>query len=294
MMTMAFRKIAGARLVAAALIATACALSPAAADDQAVVATIAGQPVTEADLQMALRDLAAQFERVPEESRRAAALQALIEIRLFAAKARADGLDQTEDFKRQFGFLTDRVLHQAAIDEAVQTGITEEQIRQRYDAEVAAQPAENEVKARHILVKTLEEATKLIADLDAGADFNKLADDNTTDPSGKGSGGDLGWFSSGMMVPEFDKAAFETAPGSYTKAPVQTQFGFHVIKVEDKRVKQPPPFDQVKEQIRSLVLREAYVKLVDDLKAASDVEISDPALKAALTPPAGDAPAQNP
>jgi peptidyl-prolyl cis-trans isomerase C len=256
--------------------------APSFAEETKVVATVDGVAVTEADLTLTLRDLAPQFERIPEEARRTAALQALIEIKLMAAKAKADGLDQTEDFKRQSAFLNERVLHQEGIDKIVQAAITEADIRKRYDEEIAARPAENEVNARHILVKTVEEATKLIAELDGGADFNALADANTTDPSGKGKGGDLGWFGPGMMVPEFDKAAFETAPGSYTKTPIETQFGFHIIKVEDKRVKQPPAFEQVKDQIGAIVLRERYTKVVADLRTAAKVEINDEAIKKML------------
>lgn len=282
-MTIAFRL---GRLAAAALLASAAiaVVAPASvrAEPTTVLATIGDQTITEADLALSLIDLAPQFERVPEEKRRAAALQALIEIRLLSAKGRAGGLDQKDDFKRQIGFLTDRVLHQAVIDDEVTSKLTDEDIRKRYDEEIAARPAENEVKARHILVETEEAAKKLIAELDGGADFEKLAGEHTTDPSGKTSGGDLGYFGAGMMVPEFEKAAFELAPGSYTKTPVKSQFGFHIIKVEDKRVKQPPAYDSVKEQVRAILIRERYLKLVETMRSEAKIEISDPALKAEL------------
>jgi peptidyl-prolyl cis-trans isomerase C len=281
-MNTAFRPV---RLVFAALLATSALIgAPVAAfaDDAAVIATVDGQTVTDADITMALQDLAQQFERVPEEQRRAAALQALIEIRLTAAKGRADGVDQSEDFKRQQAFLNDRVLHQAVIDKDVAGTVTDADIRARYDKEVADRPAENEVKARHILVKTEDEAKKLIAELDGGADFLKVASEHTTDPSGKESGGDLGWFGAGMMVPEFEKAAFELTPGSYTKTPVKSQFGFHIIKLEDKRVKQPPEFDGVKDQVRAVLIRERYVAMIEEMRKTAKVEIKDEALKKAI------------
>jgi peptidyl-prolyl cis-trans isomerase C len=131
-------------------------------------------------------------------------------------------------------------------------------------------------------VKTKEEAEGIIKELDGGAKFEDLANKHTTDPSGKTSGGDLGWFGPGQMVPEFEKAAMALEPGSYTKGPVQTQFGWHVIKVEDKRPKQPPAFEQVKDQIRSAVLRDKYFALVKELRAAAKVEIPDEALKKAV------------
>ncbi len=259
-------------------------LAPAFAADDTVLANIDGQPITEADVAMTMRDLGQQFEKIPAEKQKAAALQALIEIRLMAAKGRADGVDQTEDFKRQQQFLADRVLHQATIDSAVAGKITDEDIKARYDKEVSGRPPEEEVKARHILVKTEDEAKKLIIELDGGAKFEDLAGKHTTDPSGKDSGGDLGYFGAGMMVPEFEKAAMETAVGSYTKIPVQTQFGFHIIKVEDKRAKAAPPLEQVKDQVKSILLRERYTAFLETLRTAAKVEILDPALKAELEP----------
>jgi peptidyl-prolyl cis-trans isomerase C len=259
-------------------------VSPSFAADDTVLANIDGQAITEADVAMTIRDLGQQFEKIPAEKQKAAALQALIEIRLMAAKGRADGVDQTVDFKRQQQFLADRVLHQATIDSAVASKITDADIKARYDKEVAARPPEEEVKARHILVKTEEEAKKLIAELDGGAKFEELAAKHTTDPSGKDSGGDLGYFGAGMMVPEFEKAAFGLEVGAYTKVPVKTQFGFHIIKLEEKRTKAAPPLEQVKDQVRSLLLREKYAEFLETLRKAAKVEILDPALKAELEP----------
>jgi peptidyl-prolyl cis-trans isomerase C len=131
-------------------------------------------------------------------------------------------------------------------------------------------------------VKTKEEAEAIIKQLDGGADFQKLANEHTSDPSGKTSGGDLGSFGPGQMVPEFDKAAQALEVGAYTKEPVQTQFGWHIIKVEDKRAKQPPAYDKVKDSVRSLVVRDKYFALVKALRADAKVEIPDAALKKAV------------
>src|SRR5690606_38490913 len=118
--------------------------------------------------------------------------------------------------------------------------------------------------------------------LDGGASFEELANEHTTDPSGKTTGGDLGFFGPGQMVPEFETAAFALDVGAHTKEPVQSQFGFHVIKVEDKRAQQPPAFDQVRDQIRALLFREQYFALVKEIRDAASVDIADPALKAAI------------
>ena len=256
--------------------------APAAVDPNAVVATVNGQPITEADLVMAEGELSKQFAQLPPEQRRAAALSAAIEIKVLAAKAIADGLDKDPDFQRRAAFLQERALHGEMVEKEVVGKVTDQEVRARYDKEIAAQPPVNEVHARHILVKTKEEAEAIIKQLDGGADFQKLANEHTTDPSGKSNGGDLGYFGPGQMVPEFEKAAMALEPGSYTKEPVQTQFGWHVIKVEDKRPKQPPAFEEVKDQIRSLVLRDKYFALVKELRAAAKVDIPDPELKKAV------------
>ncbi len=251
----------------------------AQAQEDKVVATVAGQPITEADLAQALSDLDQQFARLPEEQKRAAALSAVIEIKLLAAEAKAKGFDKSAEFQRRMAFLEERALHSEVIENEVAAKITDEDIRKRYDAEIAATPAANEVRARHILVKTKEEADAIVKQLDGGANFEEIAKEKSGDPGSGAQGGDLGWFGAGQMVPEFEKAAFALEPGAYTKEPVQSQFGWHVIKVEDKRAKQPPAFEQVKEQFRSLLLRERYFALVKELRAAGQVEVTDPELK---------------
>lgn len=258
--------------------------APAAApvDPAAVVATVNGKPVTEADLALAEGELSQQFAQLPPEQRRAAALSAAIEIKVLAAKAVADGLDKDPDFKRRAEFLQERALHGEMVEKEVVGKITDDELRARYDKEIAAQKPVNEVHARHILVKTKEEAEAIIKQLDGGADFQKLANEHTSDPSGKTNGGDLGYFGPGQMVPEFDKAVQGLAVGAYTKEPVQTQFGWHVIKVEDKRVKQPPAFDTVKDNVRSLVIRDKYFALVKQLRAEAKVDIPDANLKKAV------------
>ena len=251
----------------------------AAVDPTKVIATVDGQPVTEADLQQAIQDLDQQFARLPEEQKRAAALSAVIEIRLLADEARAKGFDKSDEYKRRMAFLEQRALHGEVIEKEVAAAITDEDIRKRYDTEMANTPPVNEVHARHILVKTKEEAEAIVKQLDGGAKFEDIAKEKSSDPGSGAQGGDLGWFGPGQMVPEFEKAAFALEPGSYTKEPVQSQFGWHIILVEDKRAKQPPAFEQVKEQFRSLLLREKYFALVKQLRAAGKVEVTDPDLK---------------
>ena len=249
------------------------------AQDDKVIATVGGETITEADLTLALADLDQQFARLPAEQKRAAALSAVIEIKLLAADAKAKGLDQSDDFKRRMAFLQQRALHSEVIGKEVEAKITDAEIRKRYDTEIATTPPANEVHARHILVKTREEAAAIVKQLDGGAKFEDIAKEKSSDAGSGTQGGDLGWFGAGQMVPEFEKAAFALEIGTYTKEPVQSQFGWHVIKLEDKRAQQPPAFDQVKEQLRSVLLRDKYFELVKSLRTAGKVEITDPELK---------------
>lgn len=267
--------------VAAVIMALA---GPAAlAQQDAVVATVNGDPVTETDLAIAMTDLNEQFAQLPEAQRRAAALSAVIEIRLFAAEAEKAGLAEGEEFARRMELLRQRALHSAYIDREVAAQVTDEAVRARYDRQVAETPPVNEVRARHIIVESEDEAKEIIAELDAGGDFEAIAKEKSKDGAA-GQGGDLGYFGPGRMVPEFEEAAFALDVGAYTKEPLKTQFGWHVIKVEDKRVQQPPAFEQVGEQFRALLLRENYFAKVSALREAAEVEIADPSLKDALEP----------
>lgn len=253
----------------------------AAKDATKVLAKVNGVEITQQDVDLASTDLDPQFARLPDDQRRLAALAALIDIKALASKAEADKLDQTEEFKSRMAFLKDRALHNEFFKSQVVDKITDEDVRARYDKEIAAAPAQNEVRARHILVKTKEEAEAIIKELEAGGSFEEIAKAKSTDGSAA-QGGDLGYFGAGQMVPEFEKAALALEVGAYTKEPVQTQFGFHVIKVEDKRTQQPPAFDQIKDQVRSLVMRERYSELVTKLRGDLKVEYTDPEVEKAM------------
>lgn len=280
--TLPFRSLAACGLVLGlAFAAPVAAIAQDKAPDETVVATVNGSAITERDLDMAQGDLGPQFAQLPDEQKRAAALSAAIEIRLLAAKADEEGLDDTDAFKERMEFLRQRALHSAFVESKVAGEVTEEAVRARYDKEIAATPPANEIRARHILVATKEEAEAIIAQLEAGGDFEAIAKEKSTDGAAA-QGGDLGYFGAGQMVPAFEEAAFALEVGQFSKQPVQTQFGFHVIKVEDKRTQQPPSFDEVKEQVRTLLFRETYFAAVQALREAATVDVQDPALKAAL------------
>ncbi|MEO1747299.1 MAG: peptidylprolyl isomerase, partial [Pseudomonadota bacterium] len=185
-------------------------------DPDSEIAVVAGKPITNRDIEFALTDLQDQLGQVPPAQRRAAALLALIDIRLLAAKADAQGVDDDAIFRQRLEFLRDRALHNEFFNSQVVQSVSDDEVRARYDEEIASRPAENEVNARHILVDTEQEALDVIAELDAGADFAALAQERSTGPSGP-QGGDLGYFTRGRMVPEFEEAAFNLRVGEYTK-----------------------------------------------------------------------------
>ena len=251
------------------------------AADSDVVASVNGEEITKGDLDQTLRDLEQQFARVPAAQRRGAALAAVVDIKLLSQQATKEGIDQEEEFKSRMAFLKQRVLHQSYIDKTVAALVTDTAVRARYDAEIANTPPENEVHARHILVKTNDEAIEIIKQLDGGADFVALAKEKSTGPSGS-SGGDLGYFGPGQMVPAFEAAAFSMDVGKHSAEPVPTQFGFHVLKLEDKRAKQPPAFEQVEPQIRNVLFQEKYAEVTNKVRDASKIMIEDKDLEAAM------------
>jgi peptidyl-prolyl cis-trans isomerase C len=265
-------------LVSAALAAAIFTQAPVLAADDPVVAKVGKLEIHQSELDLAVQNLDPQLAQLPDEQKKVAALSGAIDVKLLAGGALAEGIKDTEDFKKRMAYIGDRELHNAYFRKHVVEATTPEEVKARYDKEIAGLPKQEEVHARHILVKTEDEAKAVIADLDKGKDFAAIAKEKSQD-SNKDDGGDLGWFGPGRMVPEFEEAAFALEKGAYTKTPVKTQFGFHVIKVEEKRDAPPPPFEQVQDQVKQLVMRDKYVALIDKAKADQKIEITDEALK---------------
>lgn len=271
------------RLLAAVALTAVMALSgPVLAQDAAdpVVAKVGDAEILKSELDLAIGSLDPQLAQLPDEQKRAAALSGLVDVKLLAKDAEKEGLQNDADFKKRLAYLNDRELHNAFFKKHVVEAVTPDEVKARYDKEVAAIKPQEEVKARHILVKTEDEAKAIIKELDGGKDFATLAKEKSTDPN-KDDGGDLGYFTKDRMVPEFSEAAFRLEKGKYTTTPVKSQFGYHVILLEDKRLQPPPPLEQVEPQVKQLVMRDKYLALLASAKQGSTVEISDPALKKA-------------
>jgi peptidyl-prolyl cis-trans isomerase C len=274
--------------------------APVRAEDKpdAVVAKVGDVEIHQSDLDLAVANLDPQLAQLPDDQKKIAALSAAIDVKLLALDATAEKLDQNAEFKKRMQYLADRELHNAYFKKHVVDTVTDADDKARYDKEVAALPKQEEVHARHILVKTEDEAKDVIKQLDAGKSFADLAKEKSTDPN-KADGGDLGYFTKGRMVKEFEDAAFALDKGAYTKTPVKTDFGYHVILVEDKRDAAPPAYDQVKDQVRQLVMRDKYLALLASAKEKSKIDITDEALRkgyddANKQPQPGDAPAAAP
>lgn len=255
-------------------------IAPVHAQEE-IIAKIGKIEITERELGFAQIDLQQQFAQIPEGIRKAAVLNALIDIRVLALAAEEAGIAATDEFKARVNFLRSRALHNAYFQQNALNAVTDEEIKARYDKEVAETEPNKEVDARHILVKTEEEAIAIIAQLDEGKDFAELAKEKSTGPSGA-NGGTLGYFGKGQMVPEFEEAAFALETGAYTKVPVKTQFGWHIILKQDERNAEPPNFEETKNKIRQLLLREKYISLVTENRKKFKVEIIDEALKAGI------------
>lgn len=265
-------------LASAALAVVVSFSAPAFAQEDAIVAKVGEMEIRQSELDLAIANLDPQLQQLPDEQKRVAALSGAIDVKLLAQGAVDEGIRDTEDFKKRMSYITDRELHNSYFRTHVVDAVTDDEVKARYEKEIAALPKQEEVNARHILVKTEEEAKAVIAELDAGKDFAELAK-TTSEDSNKSDGGDLGWFAKGRMVPEFEEAAFALEKGAYTKTPVQSQFGFHVIKLEDRRDVQPPAYEEVEPQIRQLVMRDKYLALIAEAKTEKKVEIMDEALR---------------
>ncbi|MBL4756285.1 MAG: peptidylprolyl isomerase [Rhizobiales bacterium] len=242
-----------------------------AQEESPVVATIGDLQITEADIALAEADFAGSLEQYPEAQRRTILIDVMINLTLLASAAEASEISQTPEFIRRLNYVRLRALRDLYFEQEIETQITPEAIEAAYQAQIANVPIEVEIHARHILVETEDEAKALVEALEGGADFEELAQEKSTGPSGA-NGGDLGFFGENDMVPAFGTVAFSLEDGEIS-APVQTQFGWHVIKVEERRNKELPALEAVSSQVRDVLIRERFAEVIANLKAASTVTI---------------------
>ncbi len=241
-----------------------------------VVATVNGQEIKQSSMDFAAAQFRQTLERMPEDQRQTVLLDVLVDMVLLAQAGKGQGLDETPEFKERISFLTTQALRDAYFAKNIDGQVTEADVKARYDKEFADYKGEPEISASHILVEAEETAKAIITELDGGKDFAELAREKSTGPSGP-NGGALGYFGKGRMVKEFEDAAFALEEGSYTKEPVKTQFGWHVIKVDGKRTQPAPAFDQVEPQLRQAMIREKFDEVMANLKTDSEILLPETA-----------------
>ena len=260
--------------IAVPALAAGLALAQGAAPASKVLAKVDGVEITEADIAVAAEDPALQLSQVPEAQRRDLLVGYLVDLKLGARAAEAAKVGDGADFARKVAYARDKALLDTYLDQESKKAVTPEAARKLYDETVKGLAPEPEVRARHILVETEDEAKAALARLKGGEDFAKVAGDLSKDPGSKAEGGDLGFFSKERMVEPFAETAFKLEPGQVSD-PVKTQFGWHVIRVEEKRVKPVPTFEETKEQIDTYLGRKAQQDLILALRQKGKVERLD-------------------
>lgn len=264
-----FAGVFPALLVCAALVHAA----PIRAED-AVLATVNGTEIRESDIELAKAEVGPELANIPAENRRRLLLEFVIEMRLYADAADAQKLASGSGFEERLAYWKTRAKRDAYYEKAVKDAVGEDVVRKLYDEKVKDIPQEDEVQARHILVDSEDLALTLAERAQGGEDFSKLAEEFSKDPGSKGKGGLLGYFAKGQMVKPFEDAAFALKKGEISK-PVKSQFGWHVITVDDIRKKPLPSFDEVKGQISQALEQQKGTEVSKELRDSAKIDYVD-------------------
>ncbi len=282
------------------LIAFLTASTPVLAADP-VVAIVNGQKFTYSQVMEAKASLPKQYQSAPDDKIFPVLLNQKVDTYLINKAAQTSGEAEKPDVKKAIAKAAEDVIMQAYLMSKVKDSITDAAVKAKYDEIVKNFPQEKEVHLRQIQVDTKDKGASVIKALKNGTDFKKLAQAKSEDPSAK-EGGDLGWFRKAELPQELAEAAFALTPGSYSQEPIKTDFGWHVLKVEEFRDAKPPKFEDVKNEIKSLMTQEAILALVKDLRGKAKIELFDKdgkpmplepekkADKAEPAAPAGEAP----
>jgi peptidyl-prolyl cis-trans isomerase C len=281
--TRSLARVFGAFALAAFLFAPAIVR---AQDSDSVVARVNGVDIRQSDLALAEDEVGANMPQMGPDQKREYLITYLSDVILLAQAADKQKIADRDDVKHRIDFERSKVLMETLLHDTGKAALNDEAMHKVYDEAVKQMPPEQEVHARHILVQTEDEAKEIEAELKKGADFATLAKEKSKDP-GAADGGDLGYFTKDQMVPEFSQAAFKLDKGQISD-PVHTQFGWHIIKVEDKRTKPTPTFDEVRGQIENYVAHKAQAELVANLRKSATIERLD------QPPPAPDPSQLNP
>ena len=236
-----------------------------------IVANVNNEDISLETMIHAMNELPPEIQSQPFMSYYEDLLERVIDIKLFAQEGKKMKLDEEPSVRAAIDFVIEKVLMQAFLSKYVQENIKEENIKASYNNFIADETSREEIKASHILMDTESEAIDVINMLNDGDDFAELAKNKSTGPSGP-SGGDLGWFKRGQMVPPFEKAAFSLNKNEISQRPVQTQFGWHVIKVFDKRIPEAPSYESMKSKLIQDLERKIVSKKIQDLRNDALIE----------------------
>ena len=258
---------------------------PLRADDNPVLAKVNGAEIRQSDVALAEEELGPSLAQMDPATKKDNVLSFLIDLKVVAKAAEDKKIEDRPDFKARLAFARNRLLMDNLLGTEGKAAATDDAMKKVYEDAAKQIQGEQEVHARHILVESEDEAKAIEAELKKGADFAQLAKEKSKDPGGAADGGDLGFFTKDQMVPEFSAVAFSLEPGKISD-PVKSQFGWHVIKVEEKRNRKAPDFDQVKSQIETYVTRKAQAEYVAKLRESAKVERMDQASSAPAPGPA--------
>lgn len=259
-----------------------------------VLAKIDGKEVRRQDVVKLVNSMPPQMQQVPIEQLFPMALEQTISNSIIDQKAKASGLSNDPDVKKQLAQAKEQLIRGKFLENTVKARLTEERVKKSYDGYVSGFPKLDEVKAAHILVDEEKLAKDLVKKLNKGEDFAALAKEHSKDGSSE-NGGDLGYFAENEVVPEFASAAFSTDVGAYTKEPVKSQFGYHIIKVEEKRKRPAAPFEQVKPYLEQELQRTIVDEVLNEWKSTASIErfdINGNPLPEQTAPAAGEASAE--
>lgn len=268
------RSFTAALLLSLAIAATG---SAARAEDK-VMATVDGKNILESELKLAEFEIGGDLGNLPPETRRRVLVEYMIENQLFADAAERDKLSSGKSYEERLAYWRRRALRDTYFDKAVKGEVGEGLAKTFYEDQVKGMKPEEEVQARHILVDSEEKAKEISDKLGKGGDFAALAKEHSKDPGSKDDGGMLGFFGRGQMVPTFEEAAFKLKKGEVSP-PVKSQFGFHLIKLEDRREKKLPTFDEVKDRILNSMIQRKAQEVATALRTKAKIEYVDPDIK---------------
>ena len=256
-----------------------------------VVATVDGKDITRVDVFRFIKMMPANVQQLPPQAIYPMALDQVVNTRLVQNKAEASGLENDPEVQQQMAMAKQQIIRSVYVQRAVDEEISDADLKKKYDEAIGGQPDVEELKAAHILVDSEAKAQDIIAKLKDGGDFAKLAAENSGDPGNKDKGGDLGWFAKQDMVPEFADAAFKIGKGNVSETPIKTQFGYHIVKVEDKRDRAKPSFEEMKPVLQTEVRREKLEAMLNEWKSAAKIEKfdinGDPVSEPEVAPAAG-------